>query len=243
MYKYAVYSESQPLREAVSWNYSIQIWFVRSWTSASSWGCELKCIKTAKRKQLQFVSLFVRLWVEMPQTLHFFTALFVSLFVRLWVEMWNFSTDVEHIYRQPLREAVSWNFWVVPFISSFIVSLFVRLWVEIYISEEMQYSGKSASSWGCELKYGMRVCGLKRKGQPLREAVSWNVKNKVSVGESNRQPLREAVSWNKIFSIWRFIIPVSLFVRLWVEIIPVTITSSTSYVSLFVRLWVEILGE
>ena len=55
----------------------------------------------------------------------------------------------------------------------------------------------SASSWGCELKYP-RVNGNRRtaEGQPLREAVSWNFLNYAD----NLLP------------------PVSLFVRLWVEI-------------------------
>ena len=77
---------------------------------------------------------------------------------------------------------------------------------------------QSASSWGCELKY---VWGKIRKagwGQPLREAVSWNA-------------LGRHYSWK-----WS----VSLFVRLWVEIVYRLYRLRYIQVSLFVRLWVEI---
>ena len=77
-----------------------------------------------------------------------------------------------------------------------------------------------------------------------------------------RQPLREAVSWNRLIHLCKNIIRVSLFVRLWVEIIQRLIlldckqsasswgcelkyfilfhNALLSMVSLFVRLWVEI---
>ena len=55
-----------------------------------------------------------------------------------------------------------------------------------------------------------------------------------------RQPLREAVSWNEpVHSLLAFL-PVSLFVRLWVEMNLSCCWQTSLIVSLFVRLWVEI---
>ena len=123
-------SPCQPLREAVSWNTKprfMLIWsfvslFVRLWveicssssicmkfSSASSWGCELKSIYGALLETESLVSLFVRLWVEMYQTINFDYLSEVSLFVRLWVEI--------RIMEQLLIGVI--------------VSLFVRLWVEM----------------------------------------------------------------------------------------------------------------
>ena len=123
------------------------------------------------------VSLFVRLWVEMFDKSSFSESIFVSLFVRLWVEISCRSGSNPFCSRQPLREAVSWNF---PIIEKHklpcIVSLFVRLWVEILsffhslscsscqpLREAVSWNNAtigvidaataSASSWGCELKY------------------------------------------------------------------------------------------
>ena len=146
-------------------------------------------------------------------------------------------------YRQPLREAVSWN--------------------------NFQYMvacplPSSASSWGCELKSFWNIRFKKLVScQPLREAVSWNAYTGFPDYEGLRQPLREAVSWNNIIKTyctllycqplreavsWNFQtvnkplnqITVSLFVRLWVEIRKRLTKFTNSVVSLFVRLWVEI---
>ena len=168
------HSGRQPLREAVSWNacyhepqyeQTVSL-FVRLWvemnqsrknyqtetTSASSWGCELKCSGCARFNGKLSVSLFVRLWVEM-----------------------NMRVKHEQIPNsQPLREAVSWNMTIRTLLAEILVSLFVRLWVEIYkslhcravhevslfvrlwveISANAFCFGvkSSASSWGCELK-------------------------------------------------------------------------------------------
>ena len=209
----------QPLREAVSWNTIVAFPLADVVSSASSWGCELKChVLPWTSAGFALVSLFVRLWVEIiilsPPTiscwsasswgceLKCFTAnqiylsVLVSLFVRLWVEIAN----------------------IEPFFHRVAVSLFVRLWVEIIANSLTLHSGKSASSWGCELKYFYCSRYNKKYRQPLREAVSWNVQNThgsidpvlsasswgcelkfecntiTTVEEC--QPLREAVSWN-----------------------------------------------
>ena len=145
---------------------------------------------------------------------------------------------------QPLREAVSWNGLLKSLEMSRKVSLFVRLWVEIH------RSCRNSNPGSC---------------QPLREAVSWNMTGDYMVAVQEGQPLREAVSWNSLCqrnltekvgsaSSWgcelKFIhavydVPgkaVSLFVRLWVEIVRILSTSELMAVSLFVRLWVEMNG-
>ena len=79
--------DCQPLREAVSWNNNMDPAMQKNIVSASSWGCELKCWKRISLRRSIPVSLFVRLWVEIP---------------------WN-RWRISKAKRQPLREAVSWN--------------------------------------------------------------------------------------------------------------------------------------
>ena len=77
----------------------------------------------------------------------------------------------------------------------------------------------SASSWGCELKYSWMQRKYVSYSQPLREAVSWNTSMKPVLSLTSRQPLREAVSWNEFDAFDFSDAFVSLFVRLWVEIV------------------------
>ena len=95
----------------------------------------------------------------------------------------------------------------------------MRLWVEILKKALHTTAFPSASSWGCELKYGIMPtiqkynssasswgCELKSLWnilrvnncirQPLREAVSWNNPCSTISAVQSSQPLREAVSWN-----------------------------------------------
>ena len=98
----------------------------------------------------------------------------------------------------------------------------------------------SASSWGCELKYHEVRQKKRSPGQPLREAVSWNVNHINCFIRKKSQPLREAVSWNDI-CFMRRTVPSSQPLReavSWNE--PDTKVGPLSLVSLFVRLWVEI---
>ena len=166
-------------------------------TSASSWGCELK-----------FRGMLLSLKSH-P----------VSLFVRLWVEILSQTVRALTYSRQPLREAVSWNylrekelFHLLLSASSWgcelkcqrelvkrrlgHVSLFVRLWVEISIEQELRVHPWSASSWGCELKYiQMSVPHINSLS-----ASSWGCELKWTEATAGKyeacQPLREAVSWN-----------------------------------------------
>ena len=274
----------QPLREAVSWNNNViqhcadlvVSLFVRLWVEIF-----LSVISVV----LLTVSLFVRLWVEiivstcawrdrMCQPLreavswnrvwsYWITGNHVvSLFVRLWVEIYPCQTVCIWVDCQPLREAVSWNASDRIYDSDLAVSLFVRLWVEIRSEIGESNRLKSASSWGCELKYLSLLHLINGYCQPLREAVSWNTERSTRFHANISQPLREAVSWNTICKRRCLMQVVSLFVRLWVEmhcVVPVcgivirqplreavswNIESAeniyTVDVSLFVRLWVEI---
>ena len=165
--------------------------------SASSWGCELKYSGPAILPLALFVSLFVRLWVEIPTDLQ-----------------WP-----RELLCQPLREAVSWNGLLKSLEMSRKVSLFVRLWVEIHRSCRNSNPGscqplREAVSWNMTGDYMVAV----QEGQPLREAVSWN-----SLCQRNlTEKVGSASSWGCELKYYSLIITgkcftVSLFVRLWVE--------------------------
>ena len=185
------------------------------------------------------VSLFVRLWVEMPLHQHFSGKLWsasswgcelkYSSKMKLnrilksassWgceLKYWELLLSLKE-YRQPLREAVSWN---AAFAASFVasaVSLFVRLWVEICarIEDELSKIVSLFVRLWVEISQGRQMCDQLNR-QPLREAVSWNIKKRRRVYMKIGQPLREAVSWNIPLSIIEQCSSVSLFVRLWVE--------------------------
>ena len=60
-----LYLIGQPPCEAVSWNIRWQCSFWCCFPSASLWGCELKYRENVITDEQHFVSLLVRLWVEM----------------------------------------------------------------------------------------------------------------------------------------------------------------------------------
>ena len=125
-------------------------------SSASSWGCELKCYGVFVNQDLRkSASLWgCELKYERIGELERKTA--VSLFVRLWVEMRKGTKVIIHGSCQPLREAVSWNI-----------------------------------KWEDEEPWSV--------GQLLREAVSWNSVILRIAKPIPCQPLREAVSWNTYY--------------------------------------------
>ena len=146
--------------------------------------------------------------------------------------------------RQPPCEAVSWNF-----------------------KKTKSFSGgiQSASLWGCELKWKCQLNHHPFCSQPPCEAVSWNI-----ISSSRRKNFNLSASlWGCELKCFEFLfslgeIPVSLLVRLWVEIhqrsgsgkaqqgqppceavswnalLPVAVMLHR-IVSLLVRLWVEML--
>ena len=210
----------QPPCEAVSWN--VMSVFVRlcAFTSASLWGCELKYPESKKavfagcqppceavswnvhhvlvHGLSDAVSLLVRLWVEMPSILPFGDAMSVSLLVRLWVEISTYGATGASAIRQPPCEAVSWN-----------------VIAGIVGPEDV----KSASLWGCELKYSEpqhyqqqrqvsllvrlwveMLCGVSWLPSHQRSASLWGCELKWnnqlwSLSETGQPPC-EAVSWN-----------------------------------------------
>ena len=133
----------------------------------------------------------------------------VSLLVRLWVEIFD----------------QKWNH------KESFVSLLVRLWVEIWKRTWGLGLFKSASLWGCELKYP-ELCKDTAYGcQPPCEAVSWNMQQKRAV----EWKISSASLWGcelKFQSNWRTCISstVSLLVRLWVEMTQLQ-TESQAYQS------------
>ena len=167
-------SYRQPPCEAVSWNSSRAAFPFQTYPSASLWGCELKCLEVVVFVSVVYVSLLVRLWVEMRYELTLIPALLVSLLVRLWVEMqtcvvlthrtlsaslWGCELKSQYthttttVYCQPPCEAVSWNRFM-----KINATISIRQppceavsWNNI-IPGCTEYDEESASLWGCELK-------------------------------------------------------------------------------------------
>ena len=169
------------------------------------------------------------------------TCTWVSLLVRLWVEMTTQRNVIHGLKCQPPREAVSWN----KGDPKAEVEKMCQppreavSWNEQALGNEGR-KPTSASSWGCELKYAYESRQTWRSSQPPREAVSWNdVAGSYVVGIVVSLLVRLWVEMSRI-SCRQHKEIVSLLVRLWVEIssrfFPVTIVK----VSLLVRLWVEI---
>ena len=148
-------------------------------TSASSWGCELKCLYWQIKFTQIIVSLFVRLWVEIMTGEDKSND---NKSASSWGCELKFLIIIASILKcsQPLREAVSWN------------TLMKKKW-----KRKKSQPLREAVSWnGIKNLEGKAILG-----QPLREAVSWNNKFVHNSSRNNHcqpfsQPLREAVSWN-----------------------------------------------
>ena len=165
-------SLSQPPCEAVSWNDDNLYTLPLTSTSASLWGCELKCIPTDLPPlsvpsaslwgcELKFPCIFfppaddcqppceaVSWNISMPFSVRIPTS------ASLWgceLKCW-YSARITLNCCQPPCEAVSWNAEDRIYDSDFAVSLLVRLWVEIWLLLQMAIFWWSASLWGCELK-------------------------------------------------------------------------------------------
>ena len=149
-------------QSASSWGCELKliqkIKHIKKVTSASSWGCELKYDCKSVQMQMNCVSLFVRLWVEIIDDITLLNQMNVSLFVRLWVEIWGAGLLSPDDPRQPLREAVSWNVIVSILLSAADCQPLreVVSWNE-YLEIRDITDEESASSWGCELKLNGRT--------------------------------------------------------------------------------------
>ena len=121
--------------------------------SASLWGCELKCVRWRHHCNRKYVSLLVRLWVEILGQRRGKKVQSVSLLVRLWVEILEHRRWYRGQSSQPPCEAVSWNTDVISTFFSRLSS--ASLWgcelkfLQLFCSSS---SHRSASLWGCELK-------------------------------------------------------------------------------------------
>ena len=186
--------------------------------SASSWGCELKCLLLScsvdcRRQPLrEAVSWNSKLFglnkITVGQPLREAVSWNVlKLFPIRRTESqplreavsWNVGDFETTVYdgRQPLREAVSWNNTFTIFVFHSSVSLFVRLWVEISMKKNKVLH--HPVSLFVRLWVEMEIDVMQTWAfdcQPLREAVSWNELVEPSYCPPNSQPLREAVSWN-----------------------------------------------
>ena len=276
---------SQPPCEAVSWNSQGRVYSKSASLSASLWGCELKCPVMASNClsngsaslwgcELKYISF------NISSNVHY-----VSLLVRLWVEMCWCLCTIPTQGCQPPCEAVSWNIqggksWQkersqppCEAVSWNSVGLSCRYrivrqppceavsWNKIF-QHRLIIAKASASLWGCELKWHTaRRATLRNSGQPPCEAVSWNICFfrwlgiiLVSLLVRLWVEILKTTSWRKSpasASLWGCelkcpgncssvrMFPVSLLVRLWVEIIQKAIYRKVSNVSLLVRLWVE----
>ena len=120
----------QPPCEAVSWNVlSVRVLLLllcQPPCEAVSWN-----LSASATTILSFVSLLVRLWVEINSAKCLASVRIVSLLVRLWVEISSVLNTHGTTVRQPPCEAVSWN---------------------TLCRKPFSTQLTSASLWGCELK-------------------------------------------------------------------------------------------
>ena len=235
-----VRSGCQPPCEAVSWNRCICYSPSVGLMSASLWGCELKYIEALTRKSKAGSA---SLWgCELKWSNEFRWFCFdrqppceaVS-----WNASWRKYGEI--VSCQPPCEAVSWN--TSPVISSIHWLRSASLWgCELKYERRKQKEWKtwSASLWGCELK-------------SLYQMYNWIINPSASLWGCElkyfklrkqvitfSQPPCEAVSWNILNHPCRGrALRVSLLVRLWVEILSVLLYVYKVNVSLLVRLWVE----
>ena len=156
----------------------------------------------------------MRLWVEIIVLSFTVSPHFVSLFVRLWVEIQTMPLVWYTGTRQPLREAVSWNTPANCTITricgsasswgcelKYMISLHLRnhgrqplreavSWnVEPAYDPDLPFS--SASSWGCELKYH----GQFRRKYNIQSASSWGCEFKSPGPIRSSKVLMSASSW------------------------------------------------
>ena len=148
----------QPPCEAVSWNVLSDCVLLLLLSSASLWGCELKCVCVSSSEcffqsaslwgcELKYRSLQQqRTWKESASLWGCelkcgsyaigLCGLPVSLLVRLWVEIHLRRHNLLWFCCRPPCEAVSWNKLNVLCSVRWTVSLLVRLWVEIQLSSK-----------------------------------------------------------------------------------------------------------
>ena len=208
----------QPPCEAVSWNYAVP---VICCCCSSQPPCEAVSWNNIQLKyiDMSFVSLLVRLWVEM--------------LTGKWPPVWRTSQPpCEAVSWNPLKprairiscsqppcEAVSWNTIIaLKRLKAQNVSLLVRLWVEMCFTASVIRSASSASLWGCELK-SSEFCTFSVSSS---SASLWGCELKYQHCFPRKRGVRSASLWGcelKYDDNSPTVLPdyVSLLVRLWVE--------------------------
>ena len=148
----------QPPCEAVNWNIlrvNLSIYFT---SSASLWGCELKC----------FQSHICCLEVCQPPC--------EAVNWNKWEQRYErFSKS------QPPCEAVNWN--CMAGLQSSVFPESASLWgceLKYLLLQYFARSSLSASLWGCELKWICFFNALMAPSQPPCEAVNWNNVDSIS---------------------------------------------------------------
>ena len=135
---------------------------------------------------------------------------------------WNIKTlfRTADNSRHSLCESVDWNSNLVPNNVSGVVTLFVRVWIEITTYLTYVVLPLSLSLWECGLKLPLFlalfcIC----TSHSLCESVDWNIKTHIVDYEKICHSLCESVDWNRRTVIsWK---PtwVTLFVRVWIEML------------------------
>ena len=144
---------SQPPCEAVSWNDRFHIRSAGSFVSllVRLW---VEIYSTQYVWGRDRVSLLVRLWVEIIILYSRRLMKSVSLLVRLWVEILKRISNYQTTKRQPPCEAVSWNtvglLWPLAYLRQ--PPCEAVSWNREYPLNVLAQN-QSASLWGCELKW------------------------------------------------------------------------------------------
>ena len=149
----------QPLYEAVSWNNSeTELWpgaYGQPLYEAVSWN-----VNPIFKKFISFVSLFMRLWVEICPDVNIRLYRNVSLFMRLWVEI-NHDHECLWIGRSASLWGCELKCWRIE--STIFCVPSASLWgceLKYVKTSDIPVVVGSASLWGCELKYVCRQVGL-----------------------------------------------------------------------------------
>ena len=121
-----------PLREGVDWNPVSANVTNPTTKSPSAWGCGLKWYSCTRFPGCTFVTLCVRVWIEIFYTELLCFYIKVTLCVRVWIEIQITLCNLPIRFGHPLREGVDWNRRELEsLIEEMQVTLCVRVWIEI----------------------------------------------------------------------------------------------------------------
>ena len=164
--------------------------------SRSTWACELKFLKQARKAKLVQVTLHVSVWVEIKQELLITLSPSVTLHVSVWVEI------IVKGYKG----------------GKLIVTLHVSVWVEIGDYTMTMFNITSRSTWACELKWKCRWHGQADFGSRS----TWACELKLNVNPTFYTEGASRSTWACELKLSRIIddkswVNVTLHVSVWVE--------------------------